>query len=346
MKCFKYLVVLAILSAVQLVSAQTHDSIVKTVVTCKSVQGNCAVDTGGYVEGDLYFRYVYKFRNYWAQCAIEFSTASDWRGCDLRGYKYLMIIYKGPLAIHDVTLSFYYTGYTKYDTTYNSKSYGDGLGKLTASPDEWKTVVIAIPDSVKLWGLNGIAFAFANVDDGGGTDTSDVGVFKVYRMSLIYDTASKVDSAGVTTVYTDTCSDSVKTVKNDTVTITADTLDLMGGSAYFWDIGWVGEAWLGSYWCGDTITTIVPVVSKASVSKGLNNRFYFTPSSGGNVTLTAYSLKGEMLINKNINVQAGKQYSIRQVIKDNLGMSSSQVHLVKIKGNGVNASSRFLIKDQ
>jgi hypothetical protein len=113
-------------------------------------------------------------------------------------------------------------------------------------------------------------------------------------------------------------------------------------------LGWYGEGWsvATSRWCGDTFYTEVPVISQLSSLKKINNRFYFTPASGGNVTLTAYSLKGEMLMNKNINVQAGKQYSICQVIKDNLGMSSSQVHLVKIKGNGVNVSSKFLIKDQ
>jgi hypothetical protein len=72
----------------------------------------------------------------------------------------------------------------------------------------------------------------------------------------------------------------------------------------------------------------------------LNNRYVFTPA-GGNVSLTVFSLKGEVLASRDVTVQAGTRYSVRQFVFNTLGLSASQVRMVSIKGKGVNVTTRI-----
>jgi hypothetical protein len=88
------------------------------------------------------------------------------------------------------------------------------------------------------------------------------------------------------------------------------------------------------------INATIPVKYQAASKNTINNRYMFTPA-GGNVSVTAFSLKGEELFNRNVTVKAGMKYSIRQFMRGTLGLSASQVRLVKIKGEGVNVSTKM-----
>lgn len=67
-----------------------------------------------------------------------------------------------------------------------------------------------------------------------------------------------------------------------------------------------------------------------------NNLRYFTPSVSGNVVLSGYSLNGALLFKKTVNVIAGTTYSTGKIISSYASSMSSQMHLVQIKGAGVN----------
>ena len=136
-------------------------------------------DTGGLTPGATYINWYYRFRNYYSQLPVVWG---NWSGFDATGYKYLMVVYKGLLPVHQMRLSFFY-GYT-FDSTKNEENHGDGVGKLTASPDEWKTAVLEIPDSVDMEGITGVTFAIENAP-GKGDSTSAVGNLKVDRIALI-----------------------------------------------------------------------------------------------------------------------------------------------------------------
>ncbi len=86
----------------------------------------------------------------------------------------------------------------------------------------------------------------------------------------------------------------------------------------------------------------IPLSAKNNIKlkKAINNRFVFTPA-GGAVSIAAFSLKGEEIFSKNMTVKAGTPYSIRQFVRGAMGPSASQVRLVKIKGEGVNITTRI-----
>jgi hypothetical protein len=85
---------------------------------------------------------------------------------------------------------------------------------------------------------------------------------------------------------------------------------------------------------------VLPVKYQAGLKNALNNRCVFTPA-GGNVLITAFSLKGEELLCRNVDVRAGTHYSVRQFVRNALGLSASQVRMVNIKGEGVNLTARI-----
>jgi len=89
-----------------------------------------------------------------------------------------------------------------------------------------------------------------------------------------------------------------------------------------------------------TDTSNVATRYQANRTVSRNNRFYFTPTSGS-VTLCSYSLKGEALVRKTVNVRAGKRYSVRQFVAEHRGAAASQIRLVTIKGEGVNSTMRM-----
>jgi hypothetical protein len=85
---------------------------------------------------------------------------------------------------------------------------------------------------------------------------------------------------------------------------------------------------------------VLPAKNHAKGQKAINSRTIFTPV-GASVAITAFSLKGEALISRNVSVSAGKQYSISQFIRGALGPVASQVRMVTIKGDGVNVTTRI-----
>jgi hypothetical protein len=260
--------------------ANIFKNIADTVITPTVLQCNAGLfetDTGGFYPGALYVNYFYKFRNYYAQLPLVWS---NWQGMDssmVSGYKYLMVVYKGLLPSQQVSLSFSYGTWgvapsiLESDSLKNALGYGDGLGILAASPNDWKTAIITIPDSVSLPGITGIIFGIGNVTGQGGK-TSAVGNLKVARVALFGPQA-------------------------------------------------------------------LPVKYQAFGQQAINNRYLFTPA-GGSVSLTAFSLKGEVLFSKNVTVLAGKKYSIGQFVGSAMGSSASQVRMISIKGAGVNVMTR------
>jgi hypothetical protein len=83
---------------------------------------------------------------------------------------------------------------------------------------------------------------------------------------------------------------------------------------------------------------VLPAKNHAK-QKAINSRTIFTPV-GASVAITAFSLKGEALISRNVSVSAGKQYSVSQFVHGALGPVASQVRMVTIKGDGVNVTTR------
>ncbi|MBN1759106.1 MAG: hypothetical protein JW863_12350 [Chitinispirillaceae bacterium] len=164
-----------------------------TTITDSSIIASCVdadfiADTGAATEGAKYFDFYYKFRNYYAQLPFVWN---GWAGLDsitVTPYTKLLVTYKGLLPVHQIQMSFFYATWgTIADTMKTFLKLGDGLGTLTASPDEWKTVVLDIPDSVTLPGITGISLSIENVPNGGGADTSEVGNLKVQEISLFYE---------------------------------------------------------------------------------------------------------------------------------------------------------------
>jgi hypothetical protein len=166
--------------------ANNYKTIIDSNIIVPCSQYDFITDTGGFKDSTYYFSYYYKFRNYYAQLPFVFL---GWQGEDsayISPYKTLLITYKGLLPTHQIKLSFFYGAWgANKDSMANALNHGDGVGTLAASPDEWKSVVIQIPDSVQLPHIAGITLAIENVPNGGGGQTSDVGNLKVYQISLI-----------------------------------------------------------------------------------------------------------------------------------------------------------------
>ena len=153
-----------------------------TVLDCDALISELFLpDTGGLYPDSAhitYINYTYKFRNYYAQLPIVWN---GWGGTDLTGYKYFMTVYKGLLSVHQMRVSFFYS---YNDSIKNTEKLGDGVGLLAASPNQWKTAVLQIPDSVDMAGITGVTFAVENAPGKGGK-TSDAGNIKVARVAFI-----------------------------------------------------------------------------------------------------------------------------------------------------------------
>lgn len=245
-------------------------------------QSDFVTDTGGLVPGTSYINYYYKFRNNYAQVPIVWNGWAGWDSAIVAPYKYLQITYKGLLPTHQITIGFFYAAWVypadsaihASDSIKNATGAGDGVGTLPASPDEWKTVTIQIPDSVNLDRITGMTLSIGNAPDLGGGQTSDLGNLKIARISLL--------SAPTAVRYAAT-----------------------------------------------------PRTGQAA------GRFSFIPKSTGKVTLSIYSLKGELLCNKTLGVEANKQYSMRQMVQQYASRGSAQMRLVKIQGAGVNMNEKI-----
>jgi hypothetical protein len=243
------------------------------VISCN--QNDFMTDTGGFTEGTWYFNYYYKFRNYWAQLPFVWTGWQGYDSATVIPYKYLLIRYKGLLPVHQAKMGFFYAAWgPNVDTMRNFLNLGDGVGVLTASPDEWKTEIIQIPDSVCLPGITGITLSIENVPGGSGAQTSEVGNLKVEQISLL--------------------------------------LNPEGPVRY----------------------TVSPRMSQS-------DRLHFSPRTTGKVTLSVYSLRGELLSSRTIGVEANRRYTVRDFALRNSGLASPQVRMVKIKGLGINVSEKI-----
>ncbi|MBN1129297.1 MAG: hypothetical protein JXA71_09940 [Chitinispirillaceae bacterium] len=241
----------------------TVDPATDSIVQCNTF--DFITDTGGITDTILfksYINFTYKFRNYWAQVAL---TWSGWAGIDATEYSYIQMSYKGPLPTHLIKMDFFY-GYQS-DSMKNVNKLGDGLGMLTASPDEWRQIIFQIPDSIDKDGITGIAFNFSNAPNAGGA-TSGVGIFKLDNVCLL---------------------------KN------AD----------------------------------IPVRYKTAPRVAPSDRFTFTPKKAGKVTVSIYTLKGELLFSKAMGVDAGTKYSVRTLANQFIGKNAPQMRIIKIQGAGV-----------
>ncbi|MBN2037382.1 MAG: hypothetical protein JW768_11615 [Chitinispirillaceae bacterium] len=88
------------------------------------------------------------------------------------------------------------------------------------------------------------------------------------------------------------------------------------------------------------IKTIAGVTHKQKLRPAVMNSRSFTPSSTGPVMLSAFSLGGELLFSRPVQVVAGKRYVIDEFVKSNVCCPSSQIHCVKIKGAGVDLTKK------
>ena len=172
------------------------------VISCNS--NTFLTDTGGPVQGETYFNFYYKFRNWWAAIPFVFK---GWQGLDssvVNGYTDLLITYKGLLPTHKVSLSFFYGAWGITDSMANKEERGDGVGTLEATT-EWKTVVIHIPDSVQLYAIGGINLAIGNISGVDSGQTSEIGNLRVSQISLISidSTSSARDIAHKSVIYQD-----------------------------------------------------------------------------------------------------------------------------------------------
>lgn len=252
------------------------DSIIDSSKVLKCNPTNYVTDAGGFVEGQKYVNYYYKFRHWYAQLPIVWA---NWAGLDssiVLPYKYFLITYKGILPTHQVSMTFFYATWSMsgvIDTTKNTRKVGDGLGILTSSPD-WKTVVIKIPDSVCTPGITGVSLNIGNAPNGGGDSLSGVGNLKVARISLIVETNNPV-----------------------------------------------------------RYTTAPRTVSK--------DRLHFVPNAAGKVTVSIYSLKGELLHEQIMSVESGRQYSIRSIAQQRSGVNGGAMRIVKIQGAGVSINQKI-----
>jgi hypothetical protein len=87
--------------------------------------------------------------------------------------------------------------------------------------------------------------------------------------------------------------------------------------------------------------TLTGVVRRNIVQKTENNGRYFTPGTNGMVELSIYSMKGEMLIDKKVNVSSGRIYSVREFALANSPLRSSQMRLIKIQGAGISVAGKM-----
>jgi hypothetical protein len=237
-------------------------------------------DTGGFTPGAEYVNYYYKFRNYYAQVPIIWAGWAGWDSVLVAPYKTLMVVYKGLLPTHQMAIEFSYATWRfpvdsaaqANDSIKNKTGAGDGVGILPASPNEWKTAVVEIPDSVNMVRITGIIFSIGNAPNQGGP-TSDLGNLKIARISLLPSPSA--------------------------------------------------------------VRRTVPRTGQAA------GRFSFIPKSAGKVTLSIYSLRGELLCNKTFGVEANKRYSMRQMVQAYSGRGGAQMKLVKIRGAGVNMNEKI-----
>jgi hypothetical protein len=63
---------------------------------------------------------------------------------------------------------------------------------------------------------------------------------------------------------------------------------------------------------------------------------FFVPKASGKVTLAIYSLQGEQLFKKSVDVTAGQSYRISQFAQRNSNLPAGWIHCVKITGAGLN----------
>lgn len=163
----------------------TYTNIIDSTIMINCFAIDFISDTGGLDSGASYINYYYKFRNYWAQLPIIWS---GWAGIDsfsVIPYTFLQVVYKGLLPVHRIQMEFIYATWgPNADTMKNFLKLGDGVGILEASPSEWKTATIEIPDSVTMPSITGLILSIANLPDAGG-ETSDLGNLKVARVSLL-----------------------------------------------------------------------------------------------------------------------------------------------------------------
>ncbi len=75
--------------------------------------------------------------------------------------------------------------------------------------------------------------------------------------------------------------------------------------------------------------------------KKYDNSRYFIPTVSGIVTLSIFSLHGDLLSRKHIDVIAGKKYEVNKFARRNSKLPSKRIECIQINGSGVNITKRM-----
>jgi hypothetical protein len=86
---------------------------------------------------------------------------------------------------------------------------------------------------------------------------------------------------------------------------------------------------------------LAAVRNRAALRIGKTGKFGFIPKNSGKVTFSIYSLKGGVLFNKTIDVEANRLYSMSQFVQKFSNTNSKQIRMVRIQGQGVNINEKI-----
>jgi hypothetical protein len=67
---------------------------------------------------------------------------------------------------------------------------------------------------------------------------------------------------------------------------------------------------------------------------------FFVPAVSGTVTLAVFSLQGEQLFKKTVNVTAGRRYPVRQFALKNSRLPAQLIKFVRVSGPGLNITAK------
>lgn len=83
------------------------------------------------------------------------------------------------------------------------------------------------------------------------------------------------------------------------------------------------------------LTSYVGIIPKASRLSPITSASYFTPAADGLVQVSFFAVNGKLLMKKDVAVNAGKQYTVRDFALQHADASAAQLYFVKISGAGV-----------
>lgn len=85
----------------------------------------------------------------------------------------------------------------------------------------------------------------------------------------------------------------------------------------------------------------IPVRHKTAPRISPADRFSFIPKSSGTITVSIYTLKGELIHAQSVSVESGRQYSVKRLAPQRNGMNNGQMRIIRVQGAGVNINEKF-----